>query len=39
MRPTPEGRALNAIFRDLISTRDGATYFASRVWGVGELSG
>jgi len=36
MRPTPDGRALNAIFRDLINTRDGATYFASRVWGVGE---
>lgn len=39
MRPTPEGRALNAIFRDLMNTRDGATYFASRVWGVGELTG
>lgn len=39
MRPTPEGRALNAIFCDLINTRDGATYFASRVWGVGELTG
>jgi 2-polyprenyl-6-methoxyphenol hydroxylase-like FAD-dependent oxidoreductase len=39
MRPTPEGRALNAIFRDLINTRDGATYFAGRVWGVGELTG
>jgi 2-polyprenyl-6-methoxyphenol hydroxylase-like FAD-dependent oxidoreductase len=38
MRPTPEGRALNAIFRDLINTRDGATYFAGRVWGVGELT-
>jgi 2-polyprenyl-6-methoxyphenol hydroxylase-like FAD-dependent oxidoreductase len=34
MRPTPEGRALNAIFRDLIGTRDGATYFAGRVWGL-----
>jgi 2-polyprenyl-6-methoxyphenol hydroxylase-like FAD-dependent oxidoreductase len=30
----PQGRALNAIFRDLINTRDGATYFAGRVWGV-----
>ncbi|MTV36922.1 FAD-dependent monooxygenase [Duganella radicis] len=35
MRPTPEGRALNAIFRDLVNTRDGATYFAGRVWGIG----
>jgi 2-polyprenyl-6-methoxyphenol hydroxylase-like FAD-dependent oxidoreductase len=34
MRPTPEGRALNAIFRDLMNTRDGATYFAGRVWGL-----
>jgi 2-polyprenyl-6-methoxyphenol hydroxylase-like FAD-dependent oxidoreductase len=34
MRPDPHARALNAIFRDLINTRDGATYFAGRVWGV-----
>jgi 2-polyprenyl-6-methoxyphenol hydroxylase-like FAD-dependent oxidoreductase len=34
MRPSPEGRALQAIVRDLIATRDGATYFAGRVWGV-----
>ncbi|MDB5767160.1 MAG: putative oxygenase [Collimonas fungivorans] len=34
MRPDPHARALNAIVRDLISTRDGATYFAGRVWGV-----
>jgi 2-polyprenyl-6-methoxyphenol hydroxylase-like FAD-dependent oxidoreductase len=34
MNPTPQARALNAIFRDLLATRDGATYFASRVWGV-----
>ena len=27
-------RALEAIIRDLIETRDGATYFAERVWGV-----
>jgi hypothetical protein len=27
-------RALEAIIRDLIDTRDGATYFAERVWGV-----
>jgi 2-polyprenyl-6-methoxyphenol hydroxylase-like FAD-dependent oxidoreductase len=30
----PQGRALNAIFRDLMNTRDGATYFAARVWSV-----
>jgi 2-polyprenyl-6-methoxyphenol hydroxylase-like FAD-dependent oxidoreductase len=30
----PEGRALHAIFRDLMNTRDGATYIAGRVWGV-----
>jgi 2-polyprenyl-6-methoxyphenol hydroxylase-like FAD-dependent oxidoreductase len=34
MKPTPEGRALRAIFEDLINTRDGATYMAARVWGV-----
>ena len=34
MRPTPSSRALAAIVRDLIETRDGATYFAERVWGV-----
>jgi 2-polyprenyl-6-methoxyphenol hydroxylase-like FAD-dependent oxidoreductase len=34
MRPTPSTRALAAIIRDLIETRDGATYFAERVWGV-----
>ena len=34
MRPDPEGRALNAIIRDLMNTRDGATYFAGRVWGI-----
>jgi 2-polyprenyl-6-methoxyphenol hydroxylase-like FAD-dependent oxidoreductase len=27
-------RALEAVFRDLINTRDGATYFAERVWAV-----
>lgn len=35
MRPSPSSRALEAIVRDLIGTRDGATYFAERVWGVG----
>jgi 2-polyprenyl-6-methoxyphenol hydroxylase-like FAD-dependent oxidoreductase len=34
MRPSPDARALNAIIRDLMGTRDGATYFAGRVWGV-----
>ena len=34
MRPGPSSRALEAIIRDLIETRDGATYFAERVWGV-----
>ena len=33
MRPSPATRALSAIVRDLIETRDGATYFAERVWG------
>ncbi len=30
----PSSRALEPILRDLINTRDGATYFAERVWGV-----
>lgn len=34
MRPVPHARALNAIIRDLMNTRDGATYIAGRVWGV-----
>ena len=34
MRPARSSRALEAIVRDLIDTRDGATYFAERVWGV-----
>ncbi|MBR1179004.1 FAD-dependent monooxygenase [Bradyrhizobium sp. KB893862 SZCCT0404] len=33
MRPTPATRALQAIMRDLIATRDGTTYFAERVRG------
>ncbi|MGI3899139.1 MAG: FAD-dependent monooxygenase [Janthinobacterium lividum] len=33
MRPSRSSRALEAILRDLIETRDGATYFATRVWG------
>ncbi len=34
MKPTPEARALNAIFRDVMETRDGATYVAGRIWGI-----
>jgi hypothetical protein len=34
MRPTPHSRALEAILRDLLRTRDGATYFAERLWGI-----
>ena len=34
MRPDPAARALNAIMRDLIDTRDGATYMAARIWGI-----
>jgi 2-polyprenyl-6-methoxyphenol hydroxylase-like FAD-dependent oxidoreductase len=34
MRPDQHARALNAIVRDLMNTRDGATYIAGRVWGV-----
>jgi 2-polyprenyl-6-methoxyphenol hydroxylase-like FAD-dependent oxidoreductase len=34
MRPTRHSRALEAIIRDLMATRDGATYFAERLWGV-----
>ena len=34
MKPGPTARALNAILRDVLNTRDGATYFAGRVWGV-----
>lgn len=33
MRPSRSSRALEAILRDLIDTKDGATYFAERVWG------
>lgn len=34
MRPEPAARALNAVMRDLMATRDGATYVAGRVWGI-----
>jgi len=36
MRPTPGAQALRAIVGDLIATRDGATYFAERVWGLAQ---
>lgn len=32
MRPDPQARALEKVLRDLVATRDGATYFAGRVW-------
>ncbi|GAA4498234.1 FAD-dependent monooxygenase [Hymenobacter ginsengisoli] len=34
MRPDSSARALHAIIRDLMDTRDGATYVAGRVWGI-----
>lgn len=34
MRPSQHSRALEAIIRDLVDIRDGATYFAERVWGI-----
>ena len=34
MRPDPDARALNAIIRDLMNTRDGSTYMAGKVWGI-----
>ncbi|WP_019942800.1 FAD-dependent monooxygenase [Dyadobacter beijingensis] len=34
MKPGPQARALNAVLRDLLATRDGATYVAGRVWGI-----
>lgn len=37
MRPSRSSRALEAIIRDLIDTRDGAAYFAGRVWGVSQF--
>jgi hypothetical protein len=33
-RPSRITRALEAIIRDIIETRDGPTYFAERVWGI-----
>ncbi len=34
MRPGAQARALEGLVRDLIATRDGATYFAGQLWGV-----
>jgi 2-polyprenyl-6-methoxyphenol hydroxylase-like FAD-dependent oxidoreductase len=34
MRPSRSSRALEALIRDVIETRDGASYFAERVWGL-----
>jgi 2-polyprenyl-6-methoxyphenol hydroxylase-like FAD-dependent oxidoreductase len=34
MQPTPQAQALRGILQDLLNTRDGATYFAGRVWGI-----
>jgi len=34
MKPDLQARAMQAIIRDLMNTRDGATYFAGRVWGI-----
>lgn len=34
MSPNPHARALYAIIRDLMDTRDGATYFAGRIGGI-----
>lgn len=34
MMPSPGAQALRSIVGDLMQTRDGATYFAARVWGV-----
>lgn len=36
MRPDPSSRALEAVIRDVVGSRDGATYFAGRVWGIGQ---
>ena len=34
MKPNADAQALYAIVRDLMNTKDGATYFAGRVWGI-----
>ncbi|TGD82488.1 FAD-dependent monooxygenase [Hymenobacter wooponensis] len=34
MQPTPQAQAVRGIIQDLLNIRDGATYFAGRVWGL-----
>ncbi len=34
MRPEPQARAIAAVIRDLIDTRDGTTYFAEKISGI-----
>ncbi|RYE90517.1 MAG: FAD-dependent oxidoreductase, partial [Cytophagaceae bacterium] len=34
MNPSPGSRTLQTVFRDLLTTRDAATYIAGRVWGI-----
>lgn len=34
MKPDPSSKALHAIIKDLMDTRDGATYIAGRAWGM-----
>lgn len=34
MAPSPQGRALGALFKDLIESQDGANYFIGRIWGL-----
>ncbi|KZL84428.1 monooxygenase fad-binding protein [Colletotrichum incanum] len=36
MQPTPTGRALRALAKDLIKTDDGVNYFIDRVWGLSQ---
>jgi hypothetical protein len=35
MRPDPHAQAIAAVIRDLMNTRDGATYFAEKISGIG----
>jgi len=35
MRPEPHARAIGAVIRDLIDTREGTTYFAEKISGIG----
>jgi pentachlorophenol monooxygenase len=34
LKPTPQAKAMQAIVRDLVGTRDGATYIAGNLWGI-----